>query len=120
MVNKIYEAKNRFLDLMDSKVEERGIDRVDLREMGDIADIVKDLAEAEEKCWKAEYYKAVTEAMETYGNSYSGRISKASPSHEHRSEHDDAMEKLRDMLRSANPDDRERLRNEVRTMMGAM
>lgn len=32
--------------------------------MGEVVDMVKDLAEAEEKHWKAEYYKSIVKAME--------------------------------------------------------
>lgn len=37
---------------------------LDTDELGKVVDMIKDLAEAEEKCWKACYYKKVTEAMD--------------------------------------------------------
>ena len=60
MVGEIYELKNKLLEQMAQDVQERGIERLDK----DRVDMVKDLAEAEKNCWKAEYYRAVTEAME--------------------------------------------------------
>lgn len=41
-----------------------GKDACNVHEMGAVADMIKDLAEAEEKCWKACYYKSIVEAME--------------------------------------------------------
>lgn len=60
MVGEIYELKNKLLGQMAQEVQERGIERLDKEKV----DMVKDLAEAEKNCWKAEYYRAVTEAME--------------------------------------------------------
>lgn len=44
---------------------EKGLDSpgFTIEELGEIVDMIKDCAEAEEKCYKAEYYKEVTEAM---------------------------------------------------------
>ena len=64
MVEEIYEIKNQFLEKMRNEIEERGIDRVDVGEMYKLADIVKDMAEAEKACWEAEYYRGVAEEME--------------------------------------------------------
>lgn len=36
----------------------------DTKSCGDVSDIIKDLAEAEEKCYKAMYYKSIVDAME--------------------------------------------------------
>jgi len=41
-----------------------GLDSVDTREMGEAIDMIKDLSEAKKNCYKAHYYKVVTEAME--------------------------------------------------------
>lgn len=40
---------------------------------GEIIDMIKDLADAKEKCYKAKYYETVTEAMEEYGEEQEGR-----------------------------------------------
>lgn len=39
-------------------------DNSSIQQMGEVIDMVKDLAEAEEKCWKACYYKSIVEAMD--------------------------------------------------------
>lgn len=41
-----------------------GIEKMDTAEAGQVADMIKDLAEAEEKCWKACYYKSIVESMD--------------------------------------------------------
>lgn len=41
-----------------------GPESINTDEMGKVVDMIKDLAEAEKDCWKACYYKLVTEAME--------------------------------------------------------
>lgn len=41
----------------------KGLKMVDTHEMGAVIDMIKDLADAEEKCWKACYYKQIVEAM---------------------------------------------------------
>lgn len=74
---------------------------MDVKEMYDLADIVKDMAEAEMYCMKAEYYKAVTDAMEggrrTYGSeSITGPIAE-----------------IRNMIATGGPDTRARIRSEL-------
>ncbi len=50
-----------------SKCElEKGREHVDTKEMGEVIDMIKDLAEAEEKIYKAAYYCSVVGAMEEY------------------------------------------------------
>lgn len=41
----------------------KGVQNVNTHEMGEVVAMIKDLAEAEEKCWKALYYKQIVEAM---------------------------------------------------------
>lgn len=56
------------LDRIDHVVAAKGgIDRVNVNELGELVDMVKDLAEAKEKCRKARYYEAVTQHMENGG-----------------------------------------------------
>lgn len=71
MVERIYEIKNAVLDRIQNDIKDSGIERIDLTEIGKMVDMVKDLAEAEEKCWEAEYYHNVTDAMGSSGYSYS-------------------------------------------------
>lgn len=44
----------------------------DVEAAGQVADMIKDLAEASEKCVKAKYYETVTKAMEEYGDEEDG------------------------------------------------
>ena len=69
MVEDIYALKNEILQQANKELKERGPERIDVARMGEMVDMVKDLAEAEKDCWKAQYYRnAVTEAMENkYG-----------------------------------------------------
>lgn len=41
----------------------RGVQNVDTREMGQVVDMIKDLAEAEKECWEACYYKSIVHGM---------------------------------------------------------
>lgn len=72
MVEKIKQSKDRVLERLAQAIDERGIDRMDVTEVGKLADVVKDLAEAEKSCWEAEYYMAVTDAMEDGSMGYDG------------------------------------------------
>lgn len=58
----LYELKE---DLTRAAMDEmaKGIQHVDTKEMGEVIDMIKDLSEAEEKCWKACYYKSIVKAM---------------------------------------------------------
>lgn len=122
MVNKIYELKNQILEHFEKEVQERGIDRLDVTEAGKLADIVKDLAEAEAACWEASYYRAVTEAMGQkqpmgYQQPASGMRQgyQASGGYGHT---DAATETLRNAMMTASPDERERIRGEAMSILG--
>lgn len=140
MVNVIAEDKNRVLDFMSKNLDKYGPEKMDVAEMGKLADIVKDLAEAEKACWEAEYYRAVTEAMESddsagylpegmgYGNmGYDGghrarmgynanRDSMGRYSHGRRGYHE-GLDALRAQMQSATPEEREKLKREMRQML---
>lgn len=55
----ITELKNEMIEDLKSKK-----DKYSMAEAGEIVDMIKDLAEAEEKCWKACYYKEIVCAMD--------------------------------------------------------
>lgn len=75
MTKKIFEIKAKLIDELESEMERMGsIRNMDTREMGQVVDMIKDLAEAEEKCWKACYYKSVVEAMETSASGNADRM----------------------------------------------
>ena len=104
MMDRICEAQHKFLDLIEIKIDERGLDRVDVDEMGELADIVKDLAEAIKYCHEAEYYRLVAHEMAD-----SGGVEEA---------HDDTIEAMRHKFQAALPDERERIRRELLKMVG--
>lgn len=52
---KLVNKANMYLDMP--------VEKIDTHELGEIIDMVKDLAEAKEKCYKACYYKDIHEAM---------------------------------------------------------
>lgn len=65
MTQKIFEIKKKLIEEVETELDRMGsIRNMDTRELGMVVDMIKDLAEAEEKCWKACYYKSVVEAME--------------------------------------------------------
>jgi len=53
----------KILDATNAQVS-NGLDSVDTHELSEAVDMIKDLAEAKKDCYKACYYKTVTEAME--------------------------------------------------------
>lgn len=140
MVETVYELKNMLLEELMKDAKERGIERLDK----DRVDMVKDLAEAEKSCWEAEYYRGVTEAMEGQGYSgYSGGASGTSGAQGAQgtgsqgynrgngsgyrdsrgryarrgygySEH---LNALKQELQSADPQEKERMMQELRNMM---
>ena len=65
MTQKIYEIKDKLLDEIKKDVDSGN---VNIGELGLMADVIKDLAEAEHHCWEACYYKSVVEAMEQGGS----------------------------------------------------
>lgn len=64
MTQKIFDIKKKIIDEFGAEIDRVGsVSEMDTHEVGMIADMIKDLAEAEEKCWEACYYKTVVEAM---------------------------------------------------------
>lgn len=61
----ICEMKEKFISWSKEEME-KGKDEVDTCEMGQVVDMIKDLADAEKNIWKACYYKTVVHAMEEY------------------------------------------------------
>lgn len=64
MVEKICELKKQLLEFLEATVEERGLHCMEAEETGEVVDMIKDLADAEKNCQKAEYYKKIVEAMD--------------------------------------------------------
>ena len=135
MVNKICEMKNEILKHVDSMILERGVDRMDVDRVGKMIDMVHHLAESESNCWQAEYYRTVTEAMNSdkYGyssmpdsrgfyNTGGGTGSSAGYSRMSNGSKDfrEIIPSLRDVMREAKPDDREKMRNEIMSIVGVV
>jgi hypothetical protein len=127
--NKIMEIKRKVLDFMEQEAGKYGNARMDTKQMGELADIVKDLAEAE-------YYCSVSEAMggqqDTYGytNPTGGRMmgyggqggggsmggSRAGYGGNMMG-HSDPASAIRDILMSADPETKAMLRKEIGNML---
>ena len=60
MVDKIFDIKAKVLEHMEGMTNQ---EKMDVQQIGMLADVVKDLSMAEKDCWEAEYYKSVTKAM---------------------------------------------------------
>jgi hypothetical protein len=142
MVEKIYKIKNQILEKIDSDIEKSGgIDRVNTAFLGQMVDMVKDLAEAEEKCWKAQYYRQVSEAMSSGGASgympegarsgYGGTGSSAGyapmgyngmassrQGYGTAGFGPDPLSQLKAKMQQANPQEKEHMVQELRSMLG--
>jgi hypothetical protein len=130
MVEEIKRHKDRVLAYMAKELEKYGDDRMDVAEMDKLADIVKDLAEAEKQCWEAEYYRTVTEAMDRsgympegmgYGMGRSGyNPNRDSMGRYARRGYDhDPIQTVREAMGSAPTEERERMKRELRQIVGA-
>lgn len=123
MVEKIKATKDKVLDFMDREIGKYNGDRMDVKEIGDLADIIKDLAKAEESCWEAEYYRSVSEAM----NGSSGSSGYMQPMGDRTGYdgggarrgysggmgHTDPLSSIREMMSSLSPEMRKQLRNDL-------
>ena len=133
--NKIVEIKRKVLDFMDQEASKYGAARMDTKQMGELADIVKDLAEAE-------YYCSVSEAMQGdqrqgymgytpaggmgYGGSQGGPGGSMANGGGGGNRagyggnmmgHSDPMSALRDMFATADPSTKAMLRDEISKLM---
>lgn len=61
-IEKICKMMDKFVDCFDSYISE-GMDNVDTKEAGEVADIIKDLAEAKRNYFEGCYYETVVKAM---------------------------------------------------------
>ena len=138
MVEDIYTLKNEILQQAKKELKERGPERIDVNRMGEIIDMVKDLAEAEKSCWEASYYRKVTEAMEGpsgystnsnpasgggnmgYGGSggRSGYSTQTARQGYGSMGHGDLIEKLSEEYRQLGPEERMMYKNRIFTELG--
>lgn len=132
MVNKIRELKNELLQHIEDEVKRSGIERLN----GDKIDMVKDLAEAECYCMKAQYYDTVTKAMEGEQPSGYTMASRGSMGYQSRDTqpsgygmgrmgyHDgedpeELIQKLTHAINTSDPNKREQLRNRTLAIIGS-
>ena len=130
MVNKVWAIKNKLLKYIDEEIQERGVGRIDVDEMDKMIDMVHHLAESEAACWQATYYRTVTKAMEEGGHvpadSEREGYDEEKPYDGSRKEYmgegekEDVIEVLRKEIRTLGPDDRQRFRNQVMTVIGTI
>ena len=128
MVESIYKLKNKILQHVER--ESQDMDRVNVRELGELVDMVKDLAEAEKECWEATYYRTVTEAMEKGSSGYTtgtpmtlagyGSSAMRQGYDSGFSSHDDIISKLGDAYHNLSPEERMSMKSKVLTMLGSM
>lgn len=62
-VERLHNMKHTLIGWTETELG-KGVECVHAEELGDAIDMIKDLAEAEEKLWKACYYKKIIEAMD--------------------------------------------------------
>lgn len=61
---RIHEMLECLTEVALNELKTKGVQNVDTKEMGDVVDMIKDLAEAEKCAWEKCYYKSIVEAME--------------------------------------------------------
>ena len=124
MVTEIYKLKNQFITLINQHIADRGIDRIDVKEMGELVDMVKDLAEAEKECWEASYYRAITNAMEgssessptgRNGYGFGGTVVVAPSDHT-----DSLVDQIGKEYQRLNPNEKMMMKNKILTTIGSL
>lgn len=134
MVEMISENKNLVVQYMRTLLDKYGKDKMAVDEVSKLADIVKDLAEAEKECWEAEYYRSVSEAMGRSGytpdtswqyDPMDGRRG-YNPNRDSMGRYarrgygmgyHDGMEGIRQQMQQASPEEREKMKRELRQML---
>lgn len=140
MVERVKENKDKILDYMTKNLEKYGPDKMNVEEIGKLSDAIKDMAEAEKACWEAEYFRSVTEAMEGSsgympdGMGYDGRMAGRGRMGYNRNRdsmgrytsrrgydgsygYHERMEDIRSEMQSASPEEREKMKRELRQML---
>ena len=123
MIEDIKMLKEKILRYTDQEVSKYGNNRMDTKVVGELADAIKDLAEAE-------YYCSVAQAMDGsesaghggmggrsgYGNQ-GGSMGGRSGYGGNMMGHHDPMSTIRDIMATADPETKMMLRNEINKMM---
>lgn len=142
MVEEIKKTKDKVLRRLEQVIDEKGPERMNVQEVSMLADVVKDLAVAEKSCREAEYYMSVTDAMYDGSMGYDSSMGydgmgysdgsrnrqgyRGQPRdsmgryrsgyRQERYGHDDMMQEVRQMIETAEPQERERLKMQLRQM----
>ena len=119
MIEKISSIKTKVLDFMDQEVSKYGNSRMDVKEIGDLADVVKDLSEAEYYCTVAQQYGQGSIGYQG-GMGYQGSMgygggqnnSMRSGYGQGSMGHTDSMQIIRDVMSSMDPETRMKVLNE--------
>lgn len=128
MVDRIWALKNELIGQAEKDMRDKGAARMD----GDLVDMIHDLAKAEEACWEAEYYRSVVEAMENrqgympemrqdsmrQGYQSASQYGGKRRGYGMRMGYSDPIESLKAAMESATPEERERMKQEVRQITG--
>ena len=112
MAHRMYDLKGKLLDYIEKSTDD--LDRVNVKELGEFIDMVKDLAEAINYCSEADYFKSITKAMhdeETHG-------SKSHIKDDLDEDEDDILLKLGKEYHSLSHDERRIMRNKVLSTIG--
>lgn len=65
--DEICELKKDLVKIFASELHTKGVDDLDTKDCAEVADMIKDLAEAEKTCMEACYYETIVKAMEEAG-----------------------------------------------------
>ncbi len=125
MVEEIYKLKNKILTHVEDRT--RDMNRIDVKEIGELVDMVKDLAEAEEKCWEAAYYRSVASAMkESSGyNMPNGSVRQGYDTRmrqgyaDDMTEYDKLIDQIGEHYRNLAPNERTTMKNKVFSALGS-
>ena len=116
MVEKIKMTQEKVLEFMNQEIGKYGNNRMDVKEIGELADIIKDLSEAE-------YHCSIVDAMHK-GSSDISKYTQPTNDYMMYSSHegtkgsnDDPVRTIKELLSSANSDDRARIRGELASLM---
>lgn len=126
-MDKIMMIKDKVLDFMEQEVGKYGNARMDVKEIGELADVVKDLAEAEYYC---SISKSMNEGQDTYGytqptgnrmgygqGSSGGMNGDRAGYSGGMMGHSDPASAIRDILMTADPETKAMLRGEISKML---
>jgi len=119
MIEKLKTLKDKYIELMERDVNQRGAEGVNIKFHGEVADIVKDLSEAIYYCEVVKAMEGDNQDFSGYGMSYGGgrRGYGGSPANGgNMMGHSDPVSAIRDMMMTADPDTKMRIRNELGMM----